>query len=350
MENNRSSHRRRDALRDLVERTGITRREAGRVLNGNRLEAQYEARDHVWLGAPELPRLIEELVNKRAVDVDTYTPVELVEGHIEQQLLTNFRVQHTAIEDAYVEDSDHPDTIGVDLIVEGTGNVDWHVTMPTAGDVYAHGTEMEGVDDGPGLWQATEELAPMRVRVSARYTITTSHWTLDEVRSVDMDEAEAKDRGRDHDVEDTRRQQALGLLPTDDELEEMADRAERGHVEDLMNEVQSLLEGIDDDVLRGEFLPSSLVWSLASVRETRPERPSVTRTVIKAEITLGASDSAAADVDTLKAWVEQDSAETQVALASWAPRPSRDGDNQQVVEGTFIYSPTYDASAFRRRR
>jgi hypothetical protein len=74
----------------------------------------------------------------------------------------------------------------------------------------------------------------------------------------------------------SRRQQALGLLPTDDELEEMAERAEREHVEQLTDEVQSLLEGIDDDVLRGDFLACDLTWSLTSAKETDPEQLSVT--------------------------------------------------------------------------
>src|SRR3954469_21640691 len=188
MENKRSSHRRRDALRDLVERTGITRRAAGRVLNGEWPDGQLEAEDLVWLDAPDLPRLIEALVNQSAVDIDTYTPVDLVEGHIEEQLLTNFRVHQTAIEEAYIEDSEHPEPIGVLLIADGTGDVDWHVTQPTAGDVYAHGPEMEGADDGPGLWQGSEELAARRVRVAAQYTTTTARWTVDEVLSVDIDE------------------------------------------------------------------------------------------------------------------------------------------------------------------
>lgn len=350
MENKRNSHRRRDALRDVVQRTGITRREAGRILNGERLNEELEDKDLVWLGAPELPRLIEELVNKRAVELDKYTPVQLVEGHIEEQLLVNFQVQSVAIEDAYVDDGEHPETIGVDLIADGTGDVDWHVAHPTAGDAHAHGSEMEGLDDGPGLWQATEELAPVRVHVYAQYTTISARWSVDEIRSASIDEAEAKRRSREHDREETRRQQALGLLPTDDELEQMAERAEREHAERLMTEVQSLLEGIDDDVLRRDFLAGDLTWFLTSVEETDPEQPSVTRSVIKAQIRLRAADGEAADLSTLKAWVEQNSATTQVGLRRWTLQPPQERDGEQDVEAVFTYSPQYDASAFRRRR
>jgi len=348
----RSSHRRRAALKDLVERTGISRREAGNVLNGQWAKTQLDLTAVPWLDAPELRSLIEDLVNKRAVDVDTYSPVELVEGHMEEQLLSNFRVQQTAVEDAYNDDPSHPEQIGVDLIVDGVGDVDWHVTQPTAGDVYAHGSEMEGTDDGPGLWQGSEHAAPMRVRLHAQYTMTTQRWTVEEIRTVDLDETEVERRARDQDREDTRRQQALGLLPTDDELAEMADRAEREHVDGMTAAVRTLLEGVDDDVLRGDFLAGKLEWSLASAKEADPDRQGSTHTVIKAVIELRDSDrlAADADADTLKAWVQQDSAETQIALAGWDPHPPSEGGDRQRIEATFVYAPKFDASVFRRRR
>lgn len=188
----------------------------------------------------------------------------------------------------------------------------------------------------------------MRVRLLAQYMTTTARGTVDDVGSVDIDEAEATRRARHHDRGDTRRQQALGLLPRDDELQEMADRAERAHVEDLTTEVQSLWKALKTTCCAVISSASNLTWFLASAEEIDPEQRSGTRWVIKAEITLGGPDGAAADVDTLKAWVEQDSAKTQVALARWAPRPSRSGDDEKVVEATFIYSPQYVASAFRR--
>ena len=338
------------ALNDLVERTGISRREAGNVLTGQWAKTQLDVTAVPWLDAPELPSLIEDLVNKRAVDIDTYSPVELVEGHIEEQLLSNFRVQQTAVEDAYNDDPSHPEQIGVDLIVDGVGDVDWHVTQPTAGDVYAYGSEMEGTDDGPGLWQGSEHAAPMRVRLHAQYTMTTQRWTVEEIRTVDLDEAEVERRARDQDREDTRRQQALGLLPTDDELAEMADRAEREHVDGMTAAVRTLLEGVDDDVLRGDFLAGKLEWSLASAKEADPDRQGSTHTVIKAVIELRHSDRLAADADTLKAWVQQDSVETHIALAGWDPHPPSEGGDRQRIEATFVYAPKFDASVFRRRR
>jgi hypothetical protein len=350
MENKRNSHRRRDAIRDLVTRLGINRREAGQILSGQQPPVDLHPKDLVYLDAPELPKLIEQLVNKRPVGIDTYTPVELVEGHIEQQQLSGFRVRAMEIEDAYIDDPNSPHAIGVDLIATGTGDVDWHVTNPTAGDVHAHESEMEGLEDGPGLWQGREELAPFRLLVHAQYTTNTMRWMADEIRSVDIDSDEARRRGREHDREDTRRQQALGLLPTDDELDAMAERAEKEHAEELSNGAQSLLEGIHDDVLLGDFLAGDLTWELTAARESDSEETSATRTVIRAQITIARSAQTAADIETLRAWIEQNRRRVVVALAKWEPRPTRDGDERAVIDAVFVYSPPpFDSSKFRRR-
>lgn len=338
----RKSHRRRDALSDLVERTGISRREAGRVLTGEQTSSELDTTELVWLGAPELPRLIEERISAAGVDMDTFTPAFLVEGHIEEKRMTNLRVRTVEIEDAYLDDPEHRDVVGVDLIAGGTATVDWHVTQPTSGDVFAHGPEMEGVDDGPGLWQDCEDLVPVQVRLHAQYRTTTVSWSVEEVRSADIDKAEAERRARDHDAEDTRRQQAMGLLPSDDEIQEMADRAERERLEQLTEAVERLLDDIDGDVLRGDFLTGGLRSSLTTTWEPDPEKPSASRPVVKARIAVTASGGgSSSDLDTLRAWVEQDSEKTPVTLVRWtAIQSNSDGPPpQQVVEAIFAARP-----------
>lgn len=337
----RKSHRQRDALRDLVERTGISRREAGRILKGEQTSSELDATELFWLGAPELPRLIEEKISAAGVDMDTFTPAFLVEGHIEEKLMTNLRVRKVEIEDAYLDDPVHRDVVGVDLIADGTATVDWHVTQPTYGDVFAHGPEMEGVDDGPGMWQDCEDLVPVQVRLHAQYRTTTVSWSVQEIRSADIDEAEAQRRARDRDAEDTRRQQALGLLPSDDEIQEMADQAERERLEQLTEAVERLLEDIDGNVLRDDFLSGGLQSSLTTTCEPDPEQPSTGRPVVMARIAVTAAGGGSGSaLDTLRAWVEQDSEKTQVILVRWtAIQANSEGPPPQRVEAVFAARP-----------
>lgn len=247
------SHRQRDAVSELVDQLGISRREAGNLLRGDAV-GDLRAPAEIWASAPELVELIEAATRAGELELESFTPFHLVEGHIEQQLLIGFRVGEVSIEDAYVEDKKTPQIVGVDLIAEGTGDVHWYVTQPSAGDVEAHGSRMEGIEDGPGLWQEVDEVVPVHVRLHARYDRGTVTWSEVEVGSAAIDEAEAAQRSRAHEAEDTRRQQALGLLPSDDEIQAMADKHEREHFEALTDRVERLLDGIDRDVLRDDFV------------------------------------------------------------------------------------------------
>lgn len=210
------NHRQRDALRDFCARTGLTPREAGQALNGERTEVKPV--DLLWVDAPELLALAEQAVNRKTIEMDSFTPDLLVEGEFEKISLGSFQARSVEVEDAYVDHADHPGVVGADLRIEGTGEVEWLVTNPTGGDAHAHGSRMEGIEDGPGIWVEREELVPVLVRIYAQYTTESASWKFIEVRWAGIEEGEARDRSARNDREETCRMQELGLLPNDDQI------------------------------------------------------------------------------------------------------------------------------------
>lgn len=179
----------------------------------------------------QLRELVQQAINgNTSVKMDEFTPWDLVEGTIEEALLETFRADREAEVD--IEDV-HSDAgrYGVHVNVAGEGDVDWHVSAPTGGDVEAFGDDIEGYEDGGGMLQQWDSAVPVVLSVYATFDAETEEWTAAEVSYAAMPKDEVERRDRRHSDEEFSRLQALGLEPSDDEIQAMADAAEQRSAE-----------------------------------------------------------------------------------------------------------------------
>jgi hypothetical protein len=169
--------------------------------------------------------LVDLFARGSTFSVDEFTPLDLVEGHIEECLLVAFAPEPGS---ASVVDAERmpppasPQRWGVHWLIEGTGDVDWCVNAPSASDVAFYGDSLGGDSGGPGMVQEVEMAVPIRLHVWAAWSPDSGQWTDLEIQFIDMPRQEVQDRNRRHDGQETRRLQAYGLLPSDDWIAEQA--------------------------------------------------------------------------------------------------------------------------------
>lgn len=178
----------------------------------------------------QLRRCVADLVNERSVAMDEFSPQDLVEGDIEESTLSTFAPSdlNVDLEDAYLEsDDDEPRCYGINATVAGVGDVDWYVSAPTGGDIEAFGDHVENVDHGGGLLQWRDEVVPVCLSVYGQYTPSTGEWSNVSVDYASMPSAELDSRDRAHRDEEYRRLQAVGVEPSDEEMEALVEEHEQ---------------------------------------------------------------------------------------------------------------------------
>jgi hypothetical protein len=164
---------------------------------------------------------VRALVNRDGLGVDAFVPPVAVQGDIEEATLIELSGELSiSLEDAYLESSeDEPREYGVTLVVTGLGTVDWVVTAPASWDLEAFAGVIEGDAAGGGFIQDVDT-SPMEIRAYGRYRPSDGEWVALEVEPAEQDADEASQRRRAHDQAWFEMEQSLGLVPSDDEIEQ----------------------------------------------------------------------------------------------------------------------------------
>ena len=174
---------------------------------------------------------LRELIDAFGIKVDRpmdgYTPVNLVEGTIEDQHLRDFVFGTWGdVVDVHVADRSATH-LGVHLYVDGAGDVDWFVSVPEGLDADRYGVAEELDNGAPEPISETEQESPVRLQVYVELDPTTLRWNELEVQSIETAPDAMAERSVRHERQDTERQQELGILPPDDVIEQMIAEHER---------------------------------------------------------------------------------------------------------------------------
>jgi len=237
MAHRNTNKRERQQARALADRSDVSYQEALR-----RLRARTAARDsfHESLkrsaqaiavaqarlkpeDIAELRTRVEVLVSEE-IDMEDFTPIDLVDGDLEVTRLVDADLVDT-IEyiDAEVID-DYRFSIAAEF--SGSGSVEWHVHAASAFDVEAYGDALGPDNDGPGVIQEWESEVPVRLLAWATFDTRSRHWGDIEVQSAGMSREDIERRAKRHHDQEFEREQRLGLQPSDAEIEEMASHNE----------------------------------------------------------------------------------------------------------------------------
>lgn len=185
---------------------------------GDRLTPPYP-----WLpdeALAKLGRRIERLVNARGWPFDEFTPVDYVEGELGDAELYDFVAEAPVIAEAYVgAEEGGSATYDVLATVEGAGDAHWHVSQLSGHDIEAFAGRVESVEAG-GLLQDVDGASPCRIDVRAQFVARGRTWAELDIERLPLTPDEIEHRSRQHGYAETRRQQDLGLLPSDDELDD----------------------------------------------------------------------------------------------------------------------------------
>ncbi len=187
---------------------------------GDRLSPPYD-----WLpdGAlAKLGRRIERRVNVRGWPFDEFAPEAYVEGELGDAELHDFVAEAPPIvREAYVGDEDGGSaSYDVVATVEGQGDAHWLVSQLSGYDVETFSGRVEGEEDGGGLVHDVDAASPCRIDVTAQFVVRGRTWAELDLIHVSLMPEEIERRARRHNEAETRRLQDLGVLPSEDELDD----------------------------------------------------------------------------------------------------------------------------------
>lgn len=189
-------------------------------------EARITAAEATFSGASHLQLMnaVEELVADRGRSMNEFTPLDLVEGDIEESTLVRLDAKEIeAVEDAELISAEGQSIrYGVHTRLVGVGDIDWYVSAPSGYDVASYGDSMGGDSGGPGLVQELEPAVPVQLHVWGVWNPDDCRWTEIEIQYATMPDDESDRRARRHSDQETTRLQAAGILPSDDEIDGMA--------------------------------------------------------------------------------------------------------------------------------
>lgn len=181
----------------------------------------------MWSLVPveDLRETIAADIERDGVGMDDFTPFDLVEGDIEEAVLSSIRI-NGPIELGTAEllsDPGDPPRYAIELRVHGEGDVDWHVSAPTGADLVAFGSVVENAEDGGGFFQSVDIAVGVTLELTAEYDADARAWSDVTIEYAGMLSSEAQRRARRHADEEFWRLQALGLEPSDQEIDAMVD-------------------------------------------------------------------------------------------------------------------------------
>jgi len=173
----------------------------------------------------DLREIVAAQVARHGVAMDEFTPYELVEGDVEEAVLSAFRLNGPIEVGAaeLISAPADPPRYSVELRVHGEGDVDWNVSAPSGGDLAAFASVVENAEHGGGFFQSWDSAVGVTLELTAEYRADARTWSDVTVEYASVLASEAERRARHHEEAERRRLQALGLEPSDGEIDALLD-------------------------------------------------------------------------------------------------------------------------------
>jgi len=165
---------------------------------------------------------VRRLVNEDGLTMDSFTPPVAVQGDVEEATLTALSGPlEPSLVDVYLESAEgERREYGVTLMLVGEGAVQWLVSAPAPWDYELFASLVEGDTAGGGFIHDVDT-TPVQITVYGRYRPSEDEWVALEVEPAEQTADEAERRNREHDAYLIAREQDLGLLPSDEEIESL---------------------------------------------------------------------------------------------------------------------------------
>jgi PIN domain len=169
----------------------------------------------------QLRAAVRDLVNEAGVAVEEFEPPIALEGHVEEAtLIAADRTDNIYLVDAFLESSDdEPREYAVTAEVKCSGPVQWEVNAPTSWDLETFSGLVEGDIAGGGFIHDVDG-SDVLVTVNGRFSPSDDEWEYVELDVAQETPDEAQQRREQNMNAQMRREQELGLIPSDDEIDD----------------------------------------------------------------------------------------------------------------------------------
>ncbi len=170
----------------------------------------------------QLREAVRDLVNEAGVAVEEFEPPRALEAHVEDATLVAVdRADDIHLVDAFLESSDdEPREYAVTAAVKCSGPVQWEVNAPTSWDLEAFSGLVEGDTAGGGFIHDIDG-SDVLVTVNGRFSPSDDRWEYVELDVSQETPDEAQQRRKENMNAQMRREQELGLIPSDDEIDDL---------------------------------------------------------------------------------------------------------------------------------